>query len=66
MYLAEMVADALERGITRRADEAIDEYEVWQVVCPCDRAVVDDENQLGHAEQPLQRLRRPIERRVPR
>ena len=50
MYLAEMVADALERGIARRADEAIDEYEVWQVVCPCDRAVVDDENQLGHAE----------------
>ena len=45
--------------------EAVDQQEVGQVLRPGGGRVVDNEHELWVAEQPLQRLRRAVERRVP-
>ena len=60
-----MLTHALQRVVAWGADEAVDEDEVLQVVGPGHGRIVDDEHELRHAQQPLQRLGRAVERRVP-
>lgn len=57
-------AGGSERG--GAPNEAVDEQQIGDVVRPSGGRVVDDEDELGHTEQPLQRLRRAVERGIPR
>jgi hypothetical protein len=61
----QMLRHARERHVCGRAYKSIDQHQIGHVIRPRDRRVVDDEDELGHAKQPLERLGGAVERRVP-
>ena len=61
----QMLRHARERHISGCAYKAIDQHQVGHVIRPRDRRVVHDEDELGHAKQPLERLGGAVERWIP-